>query len=512
MEEQKAPLCPELSSDDLKQRVAEASKYAQDIAKSPFATKKVKQAVHLRSLSLEYRLGSAYQGEDALDAPDEQLLSELRIKALAWKRKEIFYGKSPDLQLTDAELLQLRELARYPKYLTLLLQDSRLLKRFFKWSVLNSLSVKIFVEFPSIVRKIEHCHLKTHIGAFGGSALQCVESDGKKDVTLLMEGKAVSILDTKTEVQFSHGLSLTVEKIFTIFRRKYVDESFLAFFEDGIRNWDAHRQSPVRPDGSLADEIDLEDPDWYKKLPMKAHYTLEEAQAKCSPYLDGENWGFTLVATRSKDKLNTFGSHSFFRILIPDGNGGYDYTFGWGKFTKKYPKWIVHLLSYLCGTKEAVIEYPDNNERYKRQVRERTYTITAEKGKGLLESLRKNLKNAKIGNLAFQILVHNCTDWVVHKMVKFVHEEGKKLFDMHFLDLELAGPFGLIVKIARKAPEKSNRIFFRILGVLLMGHRKIVLRKKNGEVKQVISVRKIPPYEKRFQHPGMLFRNLEAKN
>jgi hypothetical protein len=510
LEEQKAPLSPQSSDDALKNRVAEATKYAQSISKSAFVTKRVKRATHLRALSLRYRLGSAYQGEDPLPEPNLELSSRLESKVLDWKKKQIAY-KSSDLTLTDAERKQLAEASRYPKYMEVLLNNPHLLSTFFKWSLLNSLSVQVYVEFPGTVRKIERSLLKARIGSFGGTALTCSDVGGEKDVTLLMEGKPVSILNGKNVVEFSHALTLTVDKIFKIFRRKNYDESYLTFFEDGIRNWDSHRQSPIKPDGSLAAEIDLESPDWFEKLPKKAHFTVEEASKYFGKELDGKQWGFTVVATRQVDKLNTFGAHSYFRLLVPNRKGGYDYTFGWGKFAKQYPQHLLHLLSYLCGTKEAVIEYPDNNEQYTyRQRVERHEVMPPQKGQELLESIRKDLKKARVGNLAFQILVHNCTDWVVEKMVKFVHEDGKRIFDMHFLDLELTGLFGLIVKIARKSSEKANRIFFRVLGTILFGHRKVVLKKKNGEIKREISIRKIPPYEKRFQHPGKFFRNLEV--
>lgn len=474
---------------------------------SPFTTKGQVKELNFKGAALLYRAGSRYGGEDPLLNPDLKLLAALRESAEKWKAKQIFYD-SP--VITEAENQFLEQLATYPRSAALLLKDPVGMDHFFKWSLRNSLSVQVFVEFPEITKKINVCLLRNRIGAYQGKALQCVEKDGCKEVTLLMEGKPVSLMDGKKKVEFSHGLTLSVDQVFEVFRQKNYHEGYLAFFDDGVRNWDAHRLGPVKADLSIAKELDLDQAEWHKQLPMKAHYTAEEASLLFGKPLDGKNYLFTLVATRQTKSLNTFGAHSFFRLLIPDGKGGYDYTFGFGKFAETYPQNMWHTFTFLGGVKKAKIQYFDNNEQYtNRQTRELHFLLTPDKGEACVESVRQDILSARQGLLAFQILVHNCTDWVCHKIKHFVDDPvAKKIFAMHLTDLEVQGPFGFIMRTAKKLPERFNRLFFRVVAVLIGGKKERHVMKK-GRIKP-ISVARKRPYEREFQHPGMLWRKLDA--
>jgi hypothetical protein len=490
----------------------EVKKQAQRVLRataSPFTTKGQIKELNFRAAALLYRAGSRNGGEDPLLNPDANTLAALMASAEKWKAKQIYYD-SP--AITDEESRFLEQLASYPKSAALLLKDPVGIDHFFKWSLRNKLSVQVFVEFPEVTRKINVCLLRNRIGAYQGKALQCVEKDGRKDVTLLMEGNPVSILDGKKQVNLSHGLTLTVDKIFEVFKQKNYQEGYLAFFEDGVRNWDAHRIGPVKPDLTIAKELNLEQADWHKQLPMKGHYSAEEASLLFGKPLDGKNYLFTLVATRQTKSLNTFGAHSFFRLLIPDGKGGYDYTFGFGKFAESYPQNMWHTFTFLGGVKKAKIQYFDNNEQYtNRQTHELHFLMNPEKGKACLESIRQDILHARKGLLAFQILVHNCTDWVCHKIKHYVDDPiAKNIFAMHLTDLEVQGPFGFIMRTAKRLPERLNRLFFRALAVLIGGKQKLHVMKK-GRLKP-ISVARKRPYERDFQHPGMLWRKLEKVN
>ncbi|MFV0340269.1 MAG: hypothetical protein ACK5MA_06540 [Parachlamydiaceae bacterium] len=482
-------------------KVQRATNFLNSVSSSWFVSKNRLESLRLKVAAMKYRTGA----QKPLEHADPELLQRLTERAQEWKTKNITYT---DKELTKDDLEILAELARYPESAELILNNKRFCKNFFKWSLLNRLSVQVCVEFPHLTEKLSRSGLKMRLGTYQGKHLKVVARAHSKDVSMVMEGKPVSLLKGHRVVHFPNQVDKTVDQVFDVFRKKNQDEGMLTFFEEtGVTNWDPHQQSPVNPEGDAVDLIDLDKDEWYKALPMKEHLTNEEATEKFGFECDGSQYVFTVVATRTADKLNTFGSHSFFRIAIPDGNGGYDYTHGWGKFTQRYPQSVMDLLGYLCGPKLAVLEYPDNNEQYTyRQKKEVHFPMTFEKGAACVESLRKDLRNARNNNLAFQILVHNCTDWVAKKMGKYVSEEASALFEMGFLDLEITGIMGLIVRIMRKAPQWFNNIFFFGLGIVLGGFRKVRLTKSNGQEK-IISVMKTPPWKRRFQHPGVLFRN-----
>lgn len=485
---------------DSDSKVQAAVSFLNQASASKSISKKVVNNLQFKVAALKYRSGKELPQERA----NSKILSKLIEKAKEWKKDQIVYENEEEL--TEEQLNVLEEFARFPDSARAILKNSFMLENFFKWALLSKLSVRIFVEFPFITEKLCRSKMRMQLGAFNGEHLNLRERNGKKDVTITMEGKQVSILKRHRVVSFSYGVKLTVDRIFEIFKLKNKDESFLSFFEDeGICNWDAHQLSPVDAMENAVNPIDLEKPDWYLSLPMREYLTNEEATEKFGFNCDGSQYVFTVVGARQTNKLNTFGSHSFFRLGIPDGNGGYHYTHGWGKFTKRYPQNPLHLASFLCGPKLATLEYPDNNEKYERQKIERHFPMTMEKGLACVDSLRRNLVNSRNNNLGFQILVHNCTDWVAKNLRKYVSEEAGRMFEMDFLELEPSGLMGGIVKIMRKMPKWFNDIFFFCLALVLGGKKKLKLKRKDGS-RKVVSVLKTPPWKRKFQHPGVMFR------
>lgn len=476
-------------------RIQEAVRFFHQNASSRFVPSKLRGSLQFKVVALQYRLGKEYPAAE----PDHEILNELMKAAREWK---------PDHELTDEETQKLLDLAKYPESAKILLQNRSMLVNFFKWSLKNHLSVKVFVEFPHLTEKLSRSGLRMRAGSTKGEEMEVVEAPGKKDVRILVEGKPVSFLKGHRVVDLTHGVQKTVDQICEEFKQKNKVEGALTWFKGrGVCNWDAHQLSPVDKAGRAVEPLDLDRDDWYKQLPEREHLTNEEATEKFGFPCDGSQYVFTVVATRTRNKLDTYGSHSFYRLGIPDGEGGYIYTHGWGKFTKEFPNGLRDLLSILCGPKLATIEYPDNNDQYThRQKIEKHFAISREKGIECVDEARQDLIDAQNDNLAFQILNHNCTDMIADKLTRFVGEEEGKMFEMGFLDLELVGIMGVIVKINRKAPFWFQNIFFYALAFLLGGFRKIRLIQRDGEEK-IISIMKDPPWKRRFNHPGVLFRH-----
>lgn len=473
--------------------------------KDIFTPKKRKWALHRKTVSLQYRLGKKFGGEDRLEKTDDTLFARLQAEAAHWKSKQISCAGEP---LNDFEKNQLRKLTTYPKLTELLLQNRKHTSHFFKWALINKLSVEVFAEFPAVTKNIDASLLKPRIGAFGGEGLKFVDAAGVKDVTLEIEGKPVSIIDPARKITLSHKLNTTVGEIFKTFGKKNLDEGHLTYFKDGVFNWDPHQFGPKDGVTGNVNAIDLEQADWYKQLPMLAHLTTDEATQKFGVPCDGKNWVMTVVATCQTKRMTTFGAHSFFRLAIPRGDGTYDYTYGWGKFAKRYPQNALETVSMLFGPVQATLEYPDNNEVYtSRKKVEMHFSIPHEKGAACLESLRNDLRNVRLNNFAFQILTTNCTDWVIQKVHDFVGDKESRMFDINFMQLEPEGLLGTMIKILRKFPEWFQRIFLTILGFILGGCRKLKLTLENGQ-KRVICILKDPPWQKGrvFRHPGVIFR------
>lgn len=481
----------------LKESAAQAARESLKVSGAWFVSKTLKRVMQLRACSLAYRSGTLYP----LREPDASLKAELIKKASAWKSK---MRRSPTL--TPEEERQIETFSCYQKYASALVKDPVQLEKFFKWALLNGLDVNIYVQFPKTAEKI-YRSLHKGLGAFGGKHLHFEQGVEKKDITMDIEGRRISILNPSAKILLSHGLTMSVQEILDHYGNKNYDEGFLCFFEEGLCNWDSNAQSPVGPDRKPVKPLDLEKERWWEGLRMKAHYSVEEAVKTFKLPLDGKNYGISMVAKRRTPKLNTFGSHAFFRILIPDGKGGYDYTFGWGKLAARYPQNILDTAkNYLGAPQLAIMQNPDCNEANPDREEKAVHFVMSEaKGAACLDYIKSLILLSRKGLLVFQILVHNCTDLDHYIAKHFIDDpKARDLFKMPLNHLEVAPPFGWIMTVSRKLPYKVNQLFFKLIAILIGGHRKLYTLKK-GRLKE-ISLKAKPPFERFFQHPGMLWR------
>ncbi len=466
-----------------------------------FVSKDKYKKLEGKVLALSYRLGESRGGKDKLPDPDQSVLDHLKIRALSWKQKQVAFGDNPVLTAEDEQCLS--ELSRYDQ-----ISSHIDLDRFFKWTMMNHQSVDLFVQYPSVVKRINTCLLAARVGTFGG--LDFVDSDGEKDVTLCMESNPVSILNEKDNVTFSKGFQTRVKDVFKSFKDKNTVEGIYTYFKDeGVVPFDSFAMAEVDATGK-ATPIDVSDKaNWYKTLRMKEHLTAEEATERFGQPCDGTNYILTLVCARQIKELDTYGSHSFLRVAIPDGKGGYDYTYGMGKFSKAYPQNALDSASFFFMPKKGAIQYVDNNEIYtNREKLETHYSLDADTGSNYLESIRQDIEAAQEGRLVFQILRWNCSDWVVKKIRKFVGDEASQLMDVSYLDLNPKGFLGSVVKMLRKAPGWFRRLTLNVIGFIGLGWYGITISKPDGSHKTYRILSSQPWSEERedhFHHPGKVF-------
>lgn len=468
-------------------------KYADKANKSFFVGKKTKFAINQKVTSLAYLLGAVRGGKDKEEAGD---IDHIIAKAAQWKKKQIFFGKDNDL--TDLDIQKLKDIASYKDYLPYVNWP-----RFFKWSLHHNLSIDMFVQFPPVVQKVTESYIESRAATFGG--LEFVEKKGSKDVKLLIDGKLTSILNGKRKINFKSGLVTTVDKLFKSFANKNLVEGSYTYLKDeGIVPWDSFKIGYTDNYGHV-DSVDLKQADWYQKLPMlEKGITKEEASERFGIDFDGNNWGVTLVCKRQSKNLDTYGSHSYLRLLIPNGDGTYDYTYGWGLFSKKYPQNFLHSLSFLFQPKKGTVQYPDNNEIYtSREMIEIHHEMTPENGLRCIKSMGRDIKKARKNKKVFQILIKNCSDSALKKIEKYAVDGAIKshVIDIPYIDLNPKGVFGGIMKVLRLAPDWFRRAFLFTAALFLGGWKSM------HEGNKKICVLDTPPWDLKrpFHHPGKAF-------
>lgn len=471
---------------------------------------KKRKATYIKSFMTEAcRLGASYGGISKQDQPDGPFLEYLKDEALKYINTAIHFDAKK--VLTDEHIVLLEELACFPELEDIFKSNPHFLKDAFSWILINHLSVRVFVEFPKIRAIIDRSLLKGRIATDPGLLKFHENLNGKKDVTLAVEGKDVSILDEKQKITFSNGLTKTLSAVFKMFQRKNEEEGHLCFLPGlGVINHHQVQHGPLNPKTNKVDcLVDFNSPDWYRHIPVKAVLTKEEATEKFGVDCDGTNWVITAATTRQNRRLDVLSGHSFLRLAIPREDGNYDYTWGFGKFAKKYTQNDLHAIGYLFAPKSAVIQYPDNNEFYThRQLKEVHYSVSAEKGAACLESIKNDILQSRKGNFVFQYLVENCTKWTSDKLEEHAGEEAGRLFKCdNYLKLEPSGFLGCIMKILKKVKNWFRAVILGTLACFLCGLKSKKVTREDG-TKRVVNVFKTPPWDlnRPFYHPGVPFR------
>ena len=406
--------------------------------------KKVRRHLKRRLLSLKYRLeGHVTVIKDGKtnnlglqkSKKASEHLNTLIEQAAAWKKKQ---NRFPVKELTAGDLKRLQKAAYYTALMKLLVKDTHLkyCTDFFKWVLRDRNSVKAFIQFPKIRKRVSACALSSRVNAAGKKMLRIQVIDGEKHVTLplvLSSGmKRLSILDEKKVIQYTAEEQMTIEQVYADFAGK--KEEILGKLEvayeseehHGIYLWDPQNCS------SGGKRIDFYQPEWWKQVPSFNWVNLEDAKQLYGSHLDGKNWSVIAKAASDSPALRFEGTHGYMDVLIPMRGGYAVYPFG--KYAAELPggtgRWlrkskvlaflasIVELfekLFFLAKTVRGAIRCVDESVYHAaRQHGGVVIPLSAEMGKTLMDLLRREILSGfrKNGDLVFQFQGENCSAFI----------------------------------------------------------------------------------------------------
>lgn len=532
----------------------EAKKALAYYEKSRFASKRSVDDLRGRVIALEYRL-LKFEEDGVIDSD----ISELEDLAHMWNNEEFcrktFVKRADDsslyrevvMTIGDKEKKQLKEVLRYPKFLTLLKTSPSVRRDFFKWALHNNLSVGAFVQFPHLCERIDL--LKGRIGEAEGGRFQGGEElhfDPKtKDVQILVnfgtavspKPKLVSLFEGSKIIQFQEGLTLTVNQIIKIFADKNLKEGPLTFYKGiGITNWDCSRLGAVDANRK---GIEMQIPKIGKNDPVpelskcfpgmrlrregisrqEIEKMLTEGVVKTNKPLKEDSYILTIVMARSTEQITEDGSHACMRILAPRKEGDqivWDETYAIGKFGAEYAQSIPDALKKMCANLDGVVLSPDPNDAgyTQRQRMEVHFVQDKNQGDDLIRSILTDIELARRNQFVFQIFYNNCTKWLAKKLKHYVGPEFEPFFNYPSLSIKpKACVLQAIVKGANSVPAHYVNTFFKAIGVFLGTWRSrlgwteratIELRER----KTCQLNRKSPWKSLNFYHPGSPFARL----
>jgi hypothetical protein len=459
-----------------------------------------------RTVALKYRLGAAYSAKyERQPQVDMKLFEDLKPLITAWKKTHIIF-KSHELS-EEKEINQVRILTQYPKFASLVRDHTPLRVKFFEWAILAKNPVDEFVQFPRTIEKlIDNC-LFEKIGRYGGQDLKLEKKviEGKiyKDLTLPFEGTRESILDEKHVVTLAHNYRLSIAEIYKIFRDRIKKVGNLEYFGEGkgICNWNANEWGALNPAINDYVRIDVNDPDWIKKVPFSEKITEEEAKMRFEDK-DGQklkferhHFIFTALAKSETQQADLLGAHTTLCIAVPldDGTRGLCYL---SKFAREFPDFNTEKKRYVrmgFDTVEAAIQLPDENFfQIKRDEEAVSWVASEEQARVVLQRISKDKLKSMKGSLYYQILVYNCTDWVFKKLRDVVLEaERDAIAALHVWDAKPEGLSGKFIKLPKRVRELICNLSIKIAKP--QGKIKIC---KNGTEKEIKLTIENAPWKK----------------
>jgi hypothetical protein len=408
-------------------------------------------------VGLLYRLEGVNGGLDPVPASPE-IIDQLALLALEWKLNQTVF-KHKYLTITDNIVMQ--EVCQYPELIHIILANDFLREEFFLWTLRDRISVRSFIEFPAIQRKLVDCSLNGRIGRLGGHFLKIqkkaadeVEGSFWKILTLPFEGKDISILDEQKIVLFRGNYGFTIAQVFKVFKNKHCETGNLEFMAEGIINWNTHLWGWWDEKLQEYQKIDLGQPMWWKQLPVLEVLTLKQARSKYGKHLDGSHWNISATATRQSPTLDYRESHAYSSIAIPIEKGNY-IVYPFGKFATRFPATLLNAFANLGETSEATIAYPDENIFYTHRQRTRfSYALTKEQGLKCMELIKQDMLSALQGDFIYQIQSENCAKWS-YKLIEKVMgiHRVPNLFQMPFLDSEPEGIMKMLFICVKSLPK-----------------------------------------------------------
>jgi len=448
-----------------------------------------------KMIALKYRIGSSYEkGKDPVKDFRKQEFRMFVNVAAEWKQSELMY-QPIDRELSKRDLSRLKETLSFPKFIPLLNKNAELKKQFFEWIIRDGGHVQEFIEYPATWQILKKSFLTSRATAYRSHDLAVVVLKSQKFLSLPFEIEneknelrieKINILDQKAFVTLKNQWTLTIGEIFKKFARKN-DEIGDVEYIGAVKNWNCHVFGSYNPKTGKHEEVDLEDPEWYKSLPVQeivSAKTLERRFSLNPKILDGKNYLFLARASQGCLKEELAKSHGFIEICVPQTDGKYR-LYAIGKFAADFPTRFCDLMLFPASTKRSRYSYPDENRGYHhRRQAIAPFVLSSEEGAAMLNLICDDLKVAAAGNSVFQFGADNCTFWVQNLLNRlhtaFKKEPPEDLFQMPVLNAKTAQPFKAIFGLMRRINSVLREKFFRILEYVLRAHKGIYIE-ENGK-------------------------------
>lgn len=397
------------------------------------------QRIKAKDISLKYRLESKNGGIDPIKHPSisSELFGAFLEKVRQWKLTQ---STLKDKSLSKIEFKKILKTIHYPVFLKHLIENAELSHFYISWIFKHKNCPEVCIEYPHLAQQLEESGLARRIGRVNANLLKIQKVNGQKIVSLKMEGKDKNILEEHDLMIFRGNYILSIAEIFKIFSKKVFEVGNLELMKDGIINWNAHKLGYWDADRQKFEAISVDQPLWWKQLPLFEVLPKRAAEKRYGVTLDGKNWNIAATSTRETLSLDFQNSHAYQEIAVPINSNTYG-IYAFGKFANKFPESYLESIKMLCHTVPATISFPDENVFYNhRQFAYYSFKVAPSQGARLMEFIQQDVLKSRQGNLVYQIESDNCALWSQINLEKLLGEtQVPNLYRMNLLDTEPSG-------------------------------------------------------------------------
>lgn len=475
----------------------------------------IRSRLKRQEVGLNYRITKAHRGLEKICKADQlknydETSKEQKIKPKDYKQFELLKNlaqnwKAQELRflpqerhLTQQNIDNLAEAARYPKFTKLLQKDPSLRIEFFNWALRDDGGIKEFIQFPAQWAELKQAFITQRAVYVGKKALsvektfvdpKCPDLGKEKHLTLpflvetengTLQTKKISVLDKSKTITFKNNWTLTVGEVIKIFSLKNKKNGDLEFFKNGIQNISIDRLAYFTPSiekQSSYETVDLNKNKWWKQLPtFNDPITKEELELRYNfkkPLEPGQIVAI-IRATRQSPNLNVTNSHGYFEFAVPNDEGKYElYTLG--KFAQHFPYGWWENLWFLAKTVLGAINLDVNPVYNHRQHAALAVPLSKENGHLFLEKLKNQIISGLSGEMYFQFFWKNCTAWPQVVMKELLGDVFPDVFLTNLLELPIPAPLTQIFDAIKFLPKSLHEAAFRVIEFCLGSFRSLTI-------------------------------------
>ncbi|MFI0434505.1 MAG: hypothetical protein ACH350_02100 [Parachlamydiaceae bacterium] len=472
----------------------------------------LKQAYHelkCRELGLRYGLGKQNGGLDPLKNADSKLFEQIKGLAQKWKDKQVL---SVEKKLDSLQEEQLKELARYPDWLKVVIENPQYLSEVFNWTLHNFQRVEIIVKNDETRRMIKAALLPANLGYVRNLVLTKPEEEviayrkvatksahvSKQILTASIyhgnfnqfeasQQERVNILNPSNIVHFKEGhYNLTVAELFKELSQKGKREANITLCAE----WGFSNFHPVK--GRWNDDLQkyempsMKEHDWIDYAPPSRIASHAEMVQQYGDDVINSHFFFKVMATRQHKSLKALDCHAYLQLCdrMKDGNWK---VVNIGFYAYRFQQGLLDGLSLFCATLVRVLSLLDQNSYYSHRQRGEYPIFCPDNARD--DVLKRVYQAMKTGGV-FQFAGRNCA-YSAQEIVKdlknkqIIDEEVSNFFKIPLTKATIGvGPIDGLIAWTQNKWEWVQWVVMTLIHSLFLSHRSLHFAGKKYSVRQ----------------------------